>query len=151
MTFRSRPVSSSVRFFTRVAGFTPVAFRIFFEVVSPIPKMYVSAVSMRFSFGRSMPAIRAKELLLRYFWRCLCRGLRLQITRITPLRRTTLQCSQIFLTDVRTFMRPSLFVPIHDPASRKIVRRQLHRHLVAGEDLDEVHPHLARDVGEHDV
>src|SRR5438034_3217087 len=40
----------------------------------------------------------------RYFWRCLCRGLRLQITRITPLRRTILQCSQIFFTDERTFM-----------------------------------------------
>jgi hypothetical protein len=28
----------------------------------------------------------------------------LQITRITPSRRTTLQCSQIFFTEVRTFI-----------------------------------------------
>jgi hypothetical protein len=34
--------------------------------------------------------------------------LRVQITRITPLRRTILQCSQIFFTDVRTFMLGSL-------------------------------------------
>ncbi len=28
----------------------------------------------------------------------------MQITRITPLRRTTLQCSQIFFTELRTFI-----------------------------------------------
>src|SRR5580765_6773378 len=45
-----------------------------------------------------------------YFWRCLCLGLRLQITRITPLRRTILQCSQIFFTDERTFMGRLLYL-----------------------------------------
>src|SRR6266545_8254294 len=111
--------------------------------------MYVSPTSTRFSDGRSTPAMRATTPP-RYFWRCLCRGLRLQITRITPLRRTILQCSQIFFTDVRTFMgaAPSL-VPVDDPAAGQVVRRQLDRHLVPRQDLDEVHPHLARDVGQH--
>ena len=36
-------------------------------------------------------------------WRCLCLGFREQITRTTPLRRMTLQCSQIGLTLLRTF------------------------------------------------
>ena len=35
--------------------------------------------------------------------RCLCLGLRLQMTRTTPCRLTTLQCSQIGLTLERTF------------------------------------------------
>ena len=35
--------------------------------------------------------------------RCLCLGFRLQITRTTPCRRITLQCSQIGLTLDRTF------------------------------------------------
>jgi hypothetical protein len=38
-----------------------------------------------------------------YPWRCLWRAL-VQITRITPLRRTILQFSQSFLTDARTFI-----------------------------------------------
>jgi hypothetical protein len=37
-------------------------------------------------------------------WRCLWRGSVLQITRTTPLRRTTLQFLQIFFTDARTFI-----------------------------------------------
>src|SRR2546426_4854193 len=64
ITCRRRPVSSSVRVFTRVSGLTPVIARIFCDVGRPIPKMYVSAISMRFSFGRSTPAIRAKTFLL---------------------------------------------------------------------------------------
>jgi hypothetical protein len=35
----------------------------------------------------------------------LCLGLRLQMTRVTPLRLTTLQCSQIGFTLVRTFTK----------------------------------------------
>src|SRR5690349_14741061 len=35
--------------------------------------------------------------------RCLCLGFRLQMMRVTPLRFTTLQCSQIGFTLVRTF------------------------------------------------
>jgi len=38
-----------------------------------------------------------------YPCRCLCLGLRLQMTRMTPRRLITLQCSQIGLTLVRTF------------------------------------------------
>src|SRR5256885_4261929 len=77
---------------------------------------------------------------------------------MTPLRRTILQCSQIFFTDARTFMtlllssssRTSL-VAIDDAAARQVVRRHLDRDLVARQDLDEVHPHLARDVGQQPV
>src|SRR5687767_903871 len=35
--------------------------------------------------------------------RCLCLGLRLQMMRVTPCRFTTLQCSQIGFTLLRTF------------------------------------------------
>jgi hypothetical protein len=42
-------------------------------------------------------------------WRCLWRGFFLQMMRITPRRRTTLQCSQIGFTLARTFMFASLY------------------------------------------
>ena len=46
-----------------------------------------------------------------YPWRCLCLGLRLQMIRTTPRRRTTLQCSHIGLTLLPTFIsRASLSV-----------------------------------------
>src|SRR5690242_17564098 len=64
--------------------------------------MYVSAMSMRLCRGRSTPTIRA----MTYPWRCLWRGF-LHVTRTTPLRLTTLQSLQIFLTDARTFIFPS--------------------------------------------
>src|SRR5690606_12437474 len=41
------------------------------------------------------------------------------------------------------------FLAVRDAPAAKIVRRQLHRHLVAGQDPDEVHPHLARDMRQH--
>src|SRR5678815_3778281 len=62
--------------------------------------MYVRPISTFLSRGRSMPEIRA---ILYQPWRCLCLGLRLQMMRVTPLRFTTLQCSQIGFTLVRTF------------------------------------------------
>ena len=49
-----------------------------------------------------MPEIRA---ILYQPWRCLCLGLRLQMMRVTPLRLTTLQCSQIGFTLLRTFTK----------------------------------------------
>jgi hypothetical protein len=42
-------------------------------------------------------------------WRCLCRGFE-QITRTTPLRRTTLQFSQIRFTELLTFIFSTLFL-----------------------------------------
>src|SRR4029453_14851698 len=42
-----------------------------------------------------------------------------------------------------------LLVPVNNPPPRQIVRRQLHEHLVAREDPDEVLPHLPRYVREH--
>src|SRR5437016_3983084 len=61
--------------------------------------MYGRAYWIFLSRGRSTPAMRA----IPYPCRCLCLGLRLQMTRITPRRLITLQCSQIGLTLVRTF------------------------------------------------
>src|SRR5262245_59074742 len=98
--------------------------------------------------------------------RCLCRG-SLQITRTTRFLRTILQLRQIFLTDASTFIYGSQlwamgsqltadssqrlsFRAEDDPPAREIVRRQLHRDLVARQDPDVVHAHLARDVAEHD-
>src|SRR5919199_292913 len=45
--------------------------------------------------------------------------------------------------------RPSLLVPVRDPAAIEVVRRELDLHPVAREDADVVAPHLARDVPEH--
>src|SRR6185503_9993298 len=59
MIVRSLPESSSLKLFTRTSGLTPDCERILRAVVRPMPKMYVSATSMRFSAGRSMPAMRA--------------------------------------------------------------------------------------------
>src|ERR1043166_5258909 len=94
--------------------------------------------------------------------RCLWRGF-LQMIRTTPLRRTTLQCSQRALIDGLTFMsalalpREPLarraarlsFEPVRDAAAGQIVRRQLHLDPVTGQDPDEVHPHLAAHVRQH--
>jgi hypothetical protein len=50
------------------------------------------------------------EEALRQPWRCLCRGLLLQITMTRPWRRITLQLSQILFTLGLTFMYEALFV-----------------------------------------
>src|SRR5262245_34579816 len=49
----------------------------------------------------------------------------------------------------RAFFLPVLLEPISDSTSGEIVRRQLDLHAVAGQDADEVHPHLAADVREY--
>src|SRR5258706_12358914 len=143
ITWRSRPVSSSVRPFTRVSGLTPVMERIFCEVERPIPKMYVSAISMRFSFGRSTPAIRAKTLLL---------SLALLVARVLAddphdafapdhfAVLANLRYGRLHLHD------RSLLVSVDDAPAVRIVGRHLHRDLGTGQELDELHPHLARDV-----
>src|SRR5882762_4821976 len=64
MSVRSLPASSSESAFVRVFGLTPAFSSRRFAVVGPMPKMYVSATSMRFSIGRSMPAMRATGVLL---------------------------------------------------------------------------------------
>src|SRR5438309_10396818 len=63
--------------------------------------MYGRAYWIFLSRGRSTPAMRA----IAYPCRCRCLGFRLQMTRITPRRLITLQCSQIGLTLERTFNR----------------------------------------------
>src|SRR5437868_6822390 len=73
-----------------------------------------------------------------------------------PWRRITLHLSQIGLTLGLTFMsalscsfRLGLLVPVDDPTSREVVRRELHHDAVLGEDPDVVLAHLAADVGEN--
>jgi hypothetical protein len=71
--------------------------------------------------GISTPAIRAMQSpflvvcaaascygISHYPCRCLCFGVRLQMTRITPLRLITLQYSQRGFTDARTLISFSL-------------------------------------------
>src|SRR5271156_3518497 len=76
--------------------------------------------------------------------------------RTTPSRRTTLQFLQIFLTEARTFIsffslysRGALAHPVCDSAAGQVVRRQFYRDLVASQDLDVMHSHLARNMSQH--
>src|SRR3990172_6585885 len=84
-----------------------------------------------------------------YPCRCLWRGFS-QTTRTTPFRRITLHFSQIGFTEGRTFIarRSPLLVPVGDPAPGQVVGGELHLDLVPRQDPDEVHPHLAGDVGQ---
>src|SRR5690349_10060914 len=61
---RRRATSSSVRSRTRVSGEISVAAQTILAVGFPMPKMYVRAISSRFSRGMSTPAIRAMPFLL---------------------------------------------------------------------------------------
>src|ERR1017187_9532519 len=74
------------------------------------------------------------------------------MTRTTPARRITLHLLQIFLTDVRTFMRDlDSLVPVDDAAARQVVRRKLDEDLVSRQDADEMLSHLPGDVREHSM
>src|SRR2546421_11305476 len=92
----------------------------------------------------STPEIRAKSS---YPCRCLWRGF-WQMTITRPWRRITLHLSHIFLTLGLTFIS---LVPVGDPTSAEVVRRELHLDAVPRQDADVVHPHLPRDVGQHFV
>src|SRR6266516_2030722 len=47
--------------------------------------------------------------------------------------------------------RLPLLVPVHHTASCEVVRRQLHQDPISRQDPDVVHPHLAGDVGQHQM
>src|SRR6266545_7538604 len=153
MTSRRRLTWSSVRSRTRVSALTFDWARIFCAVGRPMPKMYVSATSTRFSRGMSTPAIRA---IAPYPCRCLCFGL-VQMTTTVPWRRMILQLSQRALTDALTFNGSSttcvwcLLQSVGDAAAGQVVGRKLDPDSVARQDPDEVHPKLAGDVGQHPV
>src|SRR5688572_22317773 len=70
------------------------------------------------------------------------------MTRTTPARLTTLHFWQIGLTLALTFIS---LLPVGDASPREVVRGQLDLDLVARQDLDVVHAHLAGDVREHDL
>src|SRR5690348_1514526 len=95
--------------------------------------------------------------------------------RTIPSRRTTLQCSHSFLMEGRTFIaslvvsgstrgfRPIRLHPgtagrrqgrrlleaVDDAAAGQVVGSHLHEDPVAGEDADEVLPHLSADARQH--
>jgi len=58
---------------------------------------------------------------------------------------------QIFFTEALTFTTttPVLALPKDDPSPSQIVGRQFDLDLIPREDLDVVHPHLARYVSEY--
>src|SRR5690606_16545564 len=61
-----------------------------------------------------------------------------------------LHFSQMRFTDGRTFMAlASSPLAVRDAPARQVIGRQFHRHPVAGQDADEVHAHLARNMAEH--
>src|SRR5690606_16712260 len=80
-------------------------------------------------------------------WRCLWRGL-LQITRRTPLRRTTLHFSQIFLTLGRTFMGPASKL-LDDFSAVWVVPGELHHHLAPREEPHDRVPKSGRGARAH--
>ena len=69
--------------------------------------------------------------------------------RTTPSRRTILHFSQRFLTDACTFI--DLPEAVGDPAPAEVIGRQFDKDSISRENADEVHPDLARRVGEHFV
>src|SRR4029453_3650067 len=77
------------------------------------------------------------------------------MTRTTPLRLMILQLRQIFFTEASTFISvsSSLFSlrAEDDPRPGEVVRRQIHRHLVARQYLDVVHPHFSGDMAKNDM
>jgi hypothetical protein len=80
-------------------------------------------------------------------WRILNFGFFLQMTYKRPLRFTILQSSLRFLMDVLTFMViVLLFVSERNATFSQVVRRHFDPHLVAGQDPDVMHAHLAGDV-----
>src|SRR5881628_2468338 len=115
--------------------------------------MYVTATSPRFSRGRSTPATRA-----------IGPSARSALSRLVPRvladdPRHALTLDDLAMLAAHLDRRPyfhrsfvlaiSLLEPIRDPATGEVVRRQLELHTVAGQDANEVHPHLPADVREH--
>src|SRR5262245_45836677 len=105
--------------------------------------MYVSAISMRLSAGRSTPAMRATSppsLLLTL----LVPRIALADHADDALATHDLAVLADLLDRRPNFHRTRLrrnpgvlLVPVDDPPAGEVVRRQLDRHLVARQDLDE--------------
>src|SRR5215468_6681739 len=162
MTSRTRAVSSSVHSRTRRFKSTAAWFKMRRADERPMPRMYVKATSPRLSRGRSTPATRA----IRLSPPRLASALALLVTHVhADDSHDTLAPDDLALLasrpDRRSYfhgmLRPlplpglRLLEPVRDAAARQIVGRQLDLDPVAGQDPDEVHAHLARDVGQHAV
>src|SRR5215471_11558903 len=107
--------------------------------------MYGRAKATCLRRGRSTPAMRA--ISKPQPCRCLWRGFS-QMIRTTPLRRTTLHLSQIFLTLGRTFI--CLLMAVGDAAATWVVRAHFDSHAVTGQNPNIKLPHTSADCSEHD-
>src|SRR5262245_12481498 len=120
--------------------------------------MYVRATSPRLSRGKSTPAMRAMSVPRS--------ALTLLVARVrADDPHDTLSADHLALLAPRLDRRsnlhlalratgicaPFLLEPLRDAAPREVVGGQLDLHPVSRQDPDEVHPHLARHVGEHAV
>src|SRR5215470_16448093 len=124
--------------------------------------MYWRPITTLFAVGRSTPAMRA--ILPNPPWINVL-SLALLVPRIRRADHPdhTLAADHLALganlldrgANFHSALLPScspkagpLLGPIGNSTPREIIRRQLHLHLVAGEDPNEVHPHLPGDVRE---
>ncbi len=73
---------------------------------------------------------------------CLCFGLREQITRTLPRLRIILQYSQIFFTELRTFIVRSSLIPVSNTATVQVVWGEFNRYSVTHQNPYIVHSHL---------
>ncbi len=102
ITFLMLLISASDKSSVDIPGSIPSFPSIRFELVRPIPYMYVRPISIRLRLGKSTPAILAKANLL---YPCLCLCLLFsQITLRIPFLFITLHLLHIFLTDALTFI-----------------------------------------------
>src|SRR6478752_4727314 len=69
--------------------------------------------------------------------------------RFSVNRRASTRAAEIFATAEPCLPVPASLGAENDPRPRQVVRRQVHRHLVARQNLYVVHPHLAGDVSQH--
>src|SRR5437773_8376234 len=118
--------------------------------------MLVKPISARFVRGRSMPAIRAiKSPLLR---NPLALPLLVLGVLANDAHHALAPDNLAFRTNfphrgTNFHFGPTALslIPVSDPPTRQVVRRQLHGHLVARQDANEILPHLPGDMRQDPV